>query len=118
MAVDFFNRAKGFLGGLQTVPVAAPPKKQNSSFHAVTIAPGVQCCAAARALSDQRFLSRVAPPLPLKACTKDDCTCRYQHYSDRRKEYRRARDMGVSVDGWVETDRRYKPGRGRRQSDR
>ena len=118
MAVDFFSRAKGLLGGREALPAAAPAKKPNTSFHAVTIAPGPGCCGAAKTLTDQRFLSRVAPPLPLKACNRDNCTCRYIHYSDRRQNYRRARDMGVSVDGWVETDRRPKTGRGRRQSDR
>jgi hypothetical protein len=118
VAVDFFNRAKGFLGGREPAPAVAPAKKPNTSFHAVTIEPGSGCCAAAKTLTDQRFLSRIAPPLPLKACTRDDCTCRYIHYADRRQDYRRARDMGVAVDGWVETDRRYKTGRGRRQSDR
>jgi hypothetical protein len=118
VAVDFFNRAIGFLGGREPAPAVEPVKKPNTSFHAVTIAPGHRCCAAAKSLTDQRFLSRVAPPLPLKACTSDECTCRYLHYSDRRETYRRARDMGVSVDGWVEEDRRYTTGRGRRQTDR
>jgi hypothetical protein len=119
MAVDFFGKAIGFLGrGQPAAPAAAPPKKATTAFHAVTIEPGKPCCTAARTLSAQRFLSRAAPPLPLKACNRDDCTCRYVHFTDRRAKYRRARDVGVSVDGWVETERRDKPGRGRRQTDR
>jgi hypothetical protein len=68
-------------------------------------------------LRGQRFLSREAPQLPLKACDREDCTCRYEHHQDRRKGFRRARDMGVSVDGWVETDKRAEVKRGRRKED-
>jgi hypothetical protein len=97
-------------------PEVAPRKIQ--PFHAVSIAPGPRCCGAARALRERRFLSREAPPLPLKDCDRAECTCRYEHYEDRRKALRRARDMGVAIDGWVEEEQRGKEKRGRRKQDR
>jgi len=88
------------------------------AYHAVAIMPGHRCCAAAQDLRGQRFLSREAPPLPLKECDRADCSCRYEHFDDRRAKPRRARDMGVSVDGWLEDERRKPIKRGRRASDR
>ena len=115
MAATILARAKGLLG-LKQADAGAPVRK-DQTHHAVSIATGPRCCAAARELRGQRFLSREAPPLPLKACDRADCTCRYEHHSDRRKGLRRARDMGVAVDGWVEVDQREKPHRGRRKID-
>ena len=120
MSATFFARAKGIFGG--STPAAEPAKtaavvKKPASHHAVSIAPGPRCCAGARELRGQRFLSREAPMLPLASCDRTDCTCRYEHHQDRRKGARRARDMGVAVDGWVETDKRTGQQRGRRKSD-
>jgi hypothetical protein len=69
-------------------------------------------------MEGQRFLSREAPQLPLKDCASASCTCRYQHHEDRRRGPRRARDMGVAMDGWMETDQRVEKGRGRRKIDK
>ncbi len=69
-------------------------------------------------LQGQRFLSREAPPLPLKNCPNGNCECLYQHYDDRRATPRRARDLGVAIDGWTETDLRALKGRGRRKTDK
>ena len=87
-------------------------------FHAVTIAAGPRACAAALDLRDQRFLSRDAPPLPLKGCACAKCECQYEHYDDRRKTGRRARDMGVSLDGYTENEKRSSAKRGRRKADK
>ena len=122
MATTFFDRARGMF--LRDEPVAAAKpdkpvaKKMTQTFHAVTIQPGRNCCHEARALQGQRFLSREAPPLPLKNCSSGNCECHYQHYDDRRAASRRARDMGVAVDGWTETDLRAQKGRGRRKVDK
>lgn len=86
-------------------------------FHAVTIAPGYRPCAAAGKLRNHRFLSREAPVLPLKDCDRTDCQCRYQHYEDRRDAQRRARDLGVAIDGYEGSERRGKTKRGRRKAD-
>lgn len=121
MAATLFARAKGLLG-LPTEPSeqakpAAPAKKPVNRYHAVSIAPGPRCCGAARELREVRFLSSEAPQLPLVACDRTECTCRYEHYQDRRKGLRRARDMGVAIDGWIETDKRGGQKRGRRKED-
>ena len=122
MASSLFDRARGmlvrdepFTANKASTPVA---KKMTQTFHAVSIQPGRLCCHEARALQGQRFLSREAPTLPLRNCTCENCACLYQHYDDRRAGPRRARDMGVAIDGWIEVDKRIEIGRGRRKSDK
>lgn len=116
MVGELFKKAKG-LFGREVESRLAPVKKPPSTYHAVAILPGPRCCAAARDLTGQRFLSRQAPPLPLKDCDRPDCQCRYEHHEDRRKGPRRARELGVAIDGYEGTDQRGKAGRGRRKSD-
>lgn len=122
MAITIFDRARGMFLRDETVAAARPAKpvakKMTQTFHAVTIQAGRNCCHEARALQGHRFLSREAPSLPLKNCSIDDCTCRYQHHDDRRTGPRRARDMGVALDGWLEVDHRVQKGRGRRKVDK
>ena len=121
MASSFLDRARGLLG-LQKQPskvadsVVPAGKRPPATWHAVSIVAGPRCCAAARELDGQRFLSKEAPPLPLPDCKRTDCSCHYQHHDDRRKGPRRARELGVAVDGWVEDERRT-PARGRRKAD-
>lgn len=66
-------------------------------FHGVAIETGrYDCCGAARAIGGQRFLSDEAPLLPLEGCDRrDQCSCRYRHYSDRRTALRREVDDGL-----------------------
>jgi hypothetical protein len=125
MAATFLTRAKGLFGLPDaSAPVAAKPaeatavpKKPSTTFHAVSVAPGSRCCGAAREIEGKRFLSSKAPVLPLKDCTRPECACRYVHHQDRRFGPRRAREMGVAIDGWLEVDRRTEPKRGRRKTD-
>lgn len=122
MATSIFDRANGVFS--RTPPVVADKaptvvaKKITQAFHAVSIQPGIRCCHQARALQGQRFLSREAPSLPLKNCNCGSCTCHYEHHDDRRARPRRARDMGVAIDGWDEVDRRVAKARGRRKTDK
>jgi hypothetical protein len=122
VAATLIARAKGLFGlptpSTEKAKPSAPVKKPVNRFHAVSIVPGPRCCAAARELRKERFLSTDAPPLPLTGCDRHDCTCRYEHHQDRRRGLRRARDMGVAIDGWVETDKRGDQKRGRRKEDR
>ena len=97
---------------------AATIKKPLQTYHAVSIETGRECCHSARILRGQRFFSREAPTLPLKNCMNTACTCRYVHYDDRRAGPRRARDMGVAIDGYIEKDQRGGPFRGRRKPDK
>jgi hypothetical protein len=117
VASDVLKLAKSLFGRSEPEARPAPAKKPVNPHHAVTIAPGPRACAAARDLRDRRFLSREAPVLPLKKCDSPECTCRYEHYDDRRGSPRRARDLGVSIDGYEGNERRVKPKRGRRKSD-
>jgi hypothetical protein len=116
---DLFKRAKGLFGRGEPAepPVKASARKPVNPWHAVTIATGPRACAAARALGDRRFLSRDAPVLPLKDCDSAECTCRYEHFEDRRKGPRRAREMGVAIDGYEDAEKRGQGKRGRRTSD-
>ena len=116
---DLLKRAKSLFGHAEPEPPRpATAKKPDQSWHAVSIAPGDRCCAAARDLVGQRFLSREAPTLPLAGCTQSNCSCRYAHYDDRRKGPRRATELGVSIDGYVEDERRTDgPHHGRRRND-
>jgi hypothetical protein len=118
MASDLLNRARSLFGRAEAAPAAVAPKKAVQHFHAVTIAAGPRACAAARLLQGQRFLSRDAPPLPLKGCSCAKCECHYAHYDDRRQMGRRASDLGVSIDGYTEDEKRGSAKRGRRKSDK
>lgn len=78
----------------------------------------VRCCEAVQALADQRFLPGQAPSLPLPECTASHCTCRYEHFDDRRAISRRGQ-LGQSTrklqsSDWGERRR----SRGRRKTDR
>jgi hypothetical protein len=54
-------------------------------WHAVSIVPRPQACAAAHAIAGKRFLSQESPPrVPLEGCTAATCACHYRHHSDRR----------------------------------
>jgi hypothetical protein len=99
-------------------PRNGAPAKPIMSYHAVTIAVGARCCAAAEGLQDKRFLSREAPKLPLANCDRLNCECRYAHHDDRRRGPRRAREMGVALDGYEGDEKRNGPKRGRRKKDK
>ncbi len=117
VASDVLKRARAMFGRPEPGPQPVVEKKPASAFHAVEIAPGPRCCAAAVRLREQRFLSRDAPLLPLKNCDCPGCSCRYRHYDDRRKTGRRARDLGVSLDVYEGGEKRLKMKRGRRKAD-
>jgi hypothetical protein len=55
-------------------------------FRATSIKFDTSACDAARTLGNKRFLDRDrdVPALPLAACDKSQCTCKYAHHDDRR----------------------------------
>ena len=114
---DLIKRAKGLFVRAEPEAKSAPARKPASAWHAVCIAPGERACDAARLLAGRRFLSRDAPALPLKNCDNAACTCRYEHFDDRRKGARRAGEIGVTIDGYVANERRAPVKRGRRKQD-
>lgn len=53
-------------------------------FHAVSIVPCQNACAAATALQGKRFLANEAMLLPVAGCNNiTGCQCSYKHYADR-----------------------------------
>lgn len=90
---------------------ASKSASASNPFHAVSILPGEQACAAAYRSTGQRFLSREAPKLPLPTCDSFHCTCRFKHHSDRRAGPRRRNDFGLMSSQYAGTDRRNNIGR-------
>jgi hypothetical protein len=117
MAGSLFQRAKVLLRQSDPESAAVPPRKVPNPHHAVAVVPGERACPEAQALRGQRFLSREAPALPLRGCGTVKCTCRYEHYEDRRKGGRRARDLAVSIDGYTGEEQRDGDKRGRRRGE-
>lgn len=114
---DVFKRAKALFGRGEPEHKPLPAKKAVNPWHAVTIVPGSPACDAANGLRGQKFLSRAAPALPLKNCSTRTCTCRYEHHEDRRNGPRRARELGVAIDGYGNVEKRSRDKRGRRNKD-
>ena len=104
----------GELLGLKKQP-PHKPRAQETEFHAVSIIPGEDACAAAYRFTGQRFLSARAPRLPLPTCDVARCTCRYKHHKDRRAGPRRRGEVGMMVASYGGTERRRS--RGRRADD-
>lgn len=59
---------------------------QSNKFHSVSIQPKDNACTAANELGDKRYLTHLAPPIPLSNCDVAHCHCKYVHHSDRRDE--------------------------------
>jgi hypothetical protein len=72
-------------------PIARPKRsKASGDFRAVSLAPGIRCCAAAKHATGRRALLREAPRLPLEACTiPTNCSCKFLKAADRRDSDRR-----------------------------
>lgn len=102
------------LFGTKQEPVR--PAAPTNPYHAVSVLPGTEACAAAYRFSGQRFLSKQAPRLPLPSCDAISCTCRFKHHKDRRAGPRRNSDVGIVTLGYAGRDRRQS--RGRRATDR
>jgi hypothetical protein len=102
-----------WLRGLFKTKTVEPAKRVTppSPFHAVSIAPGEQACAAAYRCTGQRFLSRQSPKLPLPTCDSFHCTCRFKHHPDRRAGARRRDDIGLMSAHYPGSERRRTGGR-------
>lgn len=89
-----------------------------SDYRAAFVIPGPACCAAVSAVTDQAWLLREAPQLPLSYCTRsDECACRYQKVPDRRQTTvdRRTVEAMAAASAksglWSTVERRRSPGR-------
>jgi hypothetical protein len=83
------------------------PRQPPRPFQAVSIYRGLTCCLAAQKLSEQRFLMKHAPVLPLSSCTLPDrCECRYLKHKDRRTGERRLMDFSLASRLYAGPERR------------
>ena len=96
----------------KTAKNAAPARLP---FHAVSCRSGAGSCEAVEEINGQRFLVEDAPQLPLDACTKERCKCKYLHHQDRRDDDGGRRALyGIQSEFYEYTskhDRRVKSGR-------
>lgn len=59
-------------------------------YRAVSLAPNIECYAAAKGFGGKRYLLREAPRLPLAECAMPtNCSCRFRKHADRRDGDRR-----------------------------
>jgi hypothetical protein len=72
-------------------PIAiAERSNTGGDFRAVSLAPSIRCCAAAKHATGRRVLLREAPRLPLETCTMPtNCSCKFRKDADRRDSDRR-----------------------------
>jgi hypothetical protein len=88
-----------------------------ASFHAVAIRPGENGCQASNDASATRHLSNKPPRLPLDDCDRPgQCSCRYQHFEDRRDMPRRHLDGALPSDTLINRIERRRD-TGRREDD-
>ena len=72
-------------------PITKPNRSTTAGdFRAVSIAPNLECCAAAMRAAGKTYLLREAPRLPLEGCTMPaNCSCKFHKNADRRDGDRR-----------------------------
>ena len=100
---------KGLIGRLGKTPrndsaqkpvprATAPSAPAGQDYRAVSVAPGIKCCSAAKNALGNSYLSREAPRLPLQNCTMPaNCSCKFKKAPDRRDSDRR--EPGVTETG-------------------
>jgi hypothetical protein len=111
------SKTSGWLAGLFGAKKSAPGAATSANpYHAVSVLPGTNACAAAYRFSGQRYLSKQAPRLPLPSCDASTCGCRFKHHKDRRSGPRRNSDVGMVTAAFSGRERRRAGGR--RASDK
>jgi hypothetical protein len=91
--------------------------RAGGTYHCVEVRSRGKPCASAQSVSGKRFLSGMAPPIPLPGCTALTCRCAYVHFEDRRTGERRSpfasharRELGDEPERRRRVDRRRKTG--------
>ena len=96
-------------------------KSASTRYHAVSIHYAEGACAAAKALSGQRFLANDAPRLPLPACDAHQCRCYFAHHGDRRAHRDRRSPFGAGghggTSGFRQDERRERKERRKDEDD-
>jgi hypothetical protein len=100
-----------FRVGQKKAPAKSAATATSSPYHAVSVIPGADSCAAVHRFTRKRFLSSHAPTLPLPSCDADACTCRFKHHRDRRAGPRRRSEEGMMTAHWNGPERRRTGGR-------
>ena len=85
----------------------------DTKWRSVKVRPGLNACKRVEQISDQLFLAREAPVLPLPYCTEPECRCHYLFMDDRRSGLDRRAEMARLgyVFAGAGSDRRRSPGR-------
>jgi hypothetical protein len=110
------NTSGGWFSRLFRIKTQPPQRARTANpYHAVSIVPGENACAAAHRFTGQRFLAAQAPRLPLPTCDAAYCACRFKHHRDRRAGPRRRSDIGLLPAHYSGEERRRS--RGRRSTD-
>jgi hypothetical protein len=88
-----------------------PRPRVDARYHAVSIIPGPNACAAVRRFASHRFFLQDAPRLPLPTCDAFHCECQFRHHQDRRGGARRRSDIGFLTGLYSGLERRQIGGR-------
>ena len=106
---------------VEEAAAATVAKARDTTFHAVSIKFGKNACAAAQAMTGQRFLASEAPTIPLPGCDAPVCECRFTHHKDRRSGKDRRSPFGAgSIGGGTgrfDAERRQKSDRRKSADD-
>lgn len=86
-------RSEGDSGRMSTARSGPTRLASSPKFHAVSIKMDVSPCPAIRKYDGRRLLSKEAPLLPLPDCDQPSCSCRFEHYADRRSGENRRDDV-------------------------
>jgi hypothetical protein len=97
----------------KAMPIAGPKRSSTlGDFRAVSLAPSVRCCAAAKHATGRRVLLREAPRLPLEGCTVPaNCSCKFRKDADRRDSDRRLLGSTETNRWFAGSERRERGGR-------
>ncbi len=90
---------------------------KTAAFESVSIQPGLDACSAVWLLVGDRYLRNEAPKLPVAACDKARCECRFNEHEDRREPGERRDPADVPGEN-AEEGAEHRSSRGRRREDR
>jgi len=82
---------------------AGATAQSTKGFHSVSISMDASPCHAIRKYAGRRLLSNEAPILPLPDCDQSNCSCRFEHFDDRRDPGNR-RDRVVAIGRMASSD--------------
>jgi len=111
---------KSLFGKMPLEQTAKKPKSSAKSkppstlidYRAVSLVPGIKCCAAAKSAAGKRYLWRETPRLPLVDCAKPtNCSCKLHKTADRRDEDRRLHGAGEGARWFAGSEQRKRRGR-------